>query len=518
MGDLPVLMEYVIPSGYSRQDYWNSLGIGVLKDVLDIKVTEDLGGVFQFEMQYPEDGKLAKEIKIGRVIKVRTRQDMTKWEEANFKEPGNNGLWEGAFYHRLGWEYQPFYINDIEYDVSGIFIVRGVHYTYRIGELYYSLIRSDKIPKENQIMYGIKRPFQILGDAWSRFSLIDSYYQDVYSGVTFLDHNGATATADVTKGSVTLGATTIYQDIKQYSELDPWNDRRPDNWAPKTFELTHRNFGDILLGDDEKSMRKVYNFEVLRDRWGIVLTDRRTMKSWDEAYEIRYGRDMKNIKVDIDMSDILPAVFPYFIVEDEYTFRTEEVTTEWQTPKGGGESKEVEVRKMVDKTVTCRMEVNFRGTVFPFPAHSSGNYILVPRDKWPNYMFKGIRKDITEYVDIEAIKQKVKQYRQSDGTYFSGGFTAAQFELEKNAPEYLRRANIQFGEATAEIDFLPLWETSEAIHKPALQKLRLGDPVVIVHEPLQLRIYARVTETDYNPLTDKYNSIKIKSYSVVPLD
>ncbi|MEB9745611.1 hypothetical protein P4J64_30730, partial [Bacillus cereus] len=175
MGDLPVLMEYVIPSDYSRQDYWNSLGIGVLKDVLDIKVTEDLGGVFQFEMQYPEDGKLAKEIKIGRVIKVRTRQDMTKWEEANFKEPGNNGLWEGAFYHKLGWEYQPFYINDIEYDVSGIFIVRGVHYTYRIGELYYSLIRSDKIPKDEQILYGIKRPFQILGDAWSRFSLIDSY-------------------------------------------------------------------------------------------------------------------------------------------------------------------------------------------------------------------------------------------------------------------------------------------------------------------------------------------------------
>ncbi|AXF39894.1 hypothetical protein BMBphi_gp046 [Bacillus phage vB_BthS_BMBphi] len=518
MGDLPVLMEYVIPSGVARQDYWNSLGIGVLKDVIDITVTEDLEGVFQLEMQYPEDGKLAKEIKVGRVIKVRTRQDMTAWEQQNFKEPGNNGLWEGAFYHRLGWEYQPFYINDIEYDVSGVFIIRGVHYTYRIGELYYSMIRSDKIPKDdNPIFYGKQRPFQILGEAWSSFSLVDSYYNDVYTAPQFKDHNGSNATKDVTKGSVTFGATTLYQDIKQYSELDPWNDRRPDNWTPKTFELEQRNFGDKLLADDEKSFRKVYNFEVLRDRWGIVMTDRRTMKTWDDAYEIRYGKDMKNIKVDIDMSDILPAVYPYFIVEDDYTFRTEEVSTEWQTPKGGGESKEVEVKKMVDKTVTCRMEVNFRGTTFPFPAHSSGNYILVPQSKWGNYMFKGIRKDITEYVDIESIKQKVKQYRLSDGTYFIGGFNLAQLELEKNAPEYLRRANIQFGEATADIDFLPLWDTLEAKHKPALQKLRLGDPVVIIHEPLQLKIYSRVSETNYDSLTDKYKSIKIKSYSVVPL-
>ncbi|PFA41998.1 phage tail spike protein [Bacillus thuringiensis] len=517
MGDLPVLMEYVIPSGRIRSEYWESLGMGTLTDVLDMKVVEDLEGVFELEMIYPDDGKLAKEIKIGRAIKVRTRQDMTKWEEANYKEHGT-GNWDGAFYHKLGWEYQIFYINNVEYDVSGRFIVRAVHYTYRASEQYYSLVRSDKIPKESQILYGMKRPFQVLGQDWSRFQLLDSYYQQWNSNMQFYDHNGQLADRDTERGRVTIGALTYYQDIKQYSELDPWNDRRPDNWTPKTFELAQRNFHDILLGDDEKSFRKVYNFEVLRDRWCVVMTDRRTMKSWDEAYEIRYGRDMKNIKVDIDMSDILPAVFPYFIVEDEYTFRTEEISTEWQTPKGGGEAKEVEVRKMVDKTVTCRMEVNLVGSVFPYPANSTGNYNLVPQNRHDDYMFKAIRKDITEYVDIEAIKQKVKQYRRSDGTYFIGGFTAAQFELEKNAPEYLRRANIQFGEATAEIDFLPLWETSEAIHKPALQKLRLGDPVVIVHEPLQLRIYARVSETDYNPLTDKYNSIKIKSYSVVPLD
>lgn len=517
MGDLPVLMEYVIPNGFTRQDYWNSLGLGVLKDVIDINVTEDLEGVFQLEMQYPEDGKLAKEIKIGRVIKVRTRQDMTAWESQNYKEAGANGMEADCFYHKLGWNFQPFYINDIEYDVSGVFIIRAVHYTYRIGELYHSLIRSDKIPKEIAPLYGMQRPFQIIGDDWSRFCLIDSYYGTVFSEMQFYDKNGVLTDKNNPQARVSFNATTLYQDIKQYSELDPWNDRRPDNWTPKTFELEQRNFGDKLLGDDEKSFRKVYNFEVLRDRWGIIMTDRRTLKTWDDAYEIRYGKDMKNIKVNIDMSDILPAVFPYFIVEDEYTFRTEEKEKEWQKPVGSTGETEMEVRKMVDKTVTCRMEVNLKGASSSYPFQTSGTYKLVPSNVHDNYMFKAVRKDITEYVDIEAIKNKIKQYRLSDGTYFEGGFTSAQLELMKNIPEYLRRANIQFGEATADIDFLPLWDTLEAKHKPALQKLRLGDPVVIIHEPLQLKIYSRVSETNYDSLTDKYKSIKIKSYSVVPL-
>lgn len=516
MGDLPVLMEYVAPFGTTIKSYWKTLGIGMLSDVIDVTVSEGLHGEYIFEMLYPDSGKLASEIQIGRVVKLRTRQDMTQVESISYKAPGSDLILDDAYYHRLGYEYQPFYINDIEYDVSGMFIVRGVHYTYKISDTYVSIHDGNGkyLPIEEMVYSNMLRPFNVLSQDWFKYKAINSTSRTWYDGMAFKDRNGTVVDGNTINGYTYIGDVALIQDIDRYREADPWSSLVPDNWFPKTYTIKHSNFHTMLLGNEQDSMRNVFNFEVIRDRHAIVMTGKRSLKSWNDAYEIRYGRDMKNIRIDIDMSDILTDIFPFFRLEDEKDFVIREYTEETHT--SAGVTKTVSVTKDVIKKIKCSMEGNLFGSTKPYPFSNTGNYSLIPQAGSEKYMRKGIRFDISEYMDFESMRQEFSYGMTSNGTYSNSMLIRARTLIEKNIEEYLKRANIQFGEASAEIDFLPLWDTREAYMKPALQRLRLGDPVIIIHEPLNLKIYARVTETKYNPLTDKYDSIKIKSYSVVP--
>jgi hypothetical protein len=510
--DLPVLMEFNLPSGHtSKYEYWKTLGVCTLRDTIDVKVIEGLDGVFHVELIYPEDGWKASEIKIGRVLKVRTRQDMTYAESLNYIEPGANGTIPEGFYHRLGWEFQPFYINDLEYDESGMLIVRAVHYTYRLQEIFTSAFETNRTPERGREYTRIQKPFNAIGKDFVRYRMYNSYTNENFATIEFRDLVGTITTDNTHKGRVKLGDVNLYQNIAQFSEVPPWlTGPAKDNWAYKTFTATSRNFHDFLLNPDENSLKGLFKFDVMRDKDAIIMTDNRSMKTWKDAYEVNYSRDIKRIKVRTDMSDILTAIFPYTTIEDEFTYQVPDPTTN-------------EPNRMKDVTVTCKFEANLVGAPTSYPFSSLGIFHLLPVSSQKASMYNAVRMDLTSYVDTAGLITDIKQYRQQDGTYYVGapGTNVAAAAVGRTymttaVMNFLKDTDIQYGKATAEVDFVSQWNAVESQYRNNLTRLRLGDPIIINHEPLKLKIYARVTETNFNSLTGEYESLKLKSYSVIP--
>lgn len=479
--ELPVLFEFESPDDYtSRVDYWNTLGLCTLKDTLSCTVLENLNGVFELTMTYPDKGWKAEEIKVGRVLKVRTRHLMTREEEQNFKEPGNNGNWEGAFYHRLGWDYQPFYINDINYDISGVMEIRAVHYTYRLKETSLDLFAYN-VPDYKVKLQGYL-PSDFLDNSQLKGFLFDNTLWS-WRSVTWYDRNGNVAPQTENIKRATYGRVDIYQNISNFLAPPPWmpSNTLIENYYVRTLEFGKDNLSNIILGDDQNSFKNQWKLEILRDRWCVIMTDKRSLKSWDSAYTLKYGRDIVGLKVRTDLSDIITDCFPY------YNFSGKNIAS----PEGNEE---------------ISREVNYLG----HPTWNNGHRRIID---YKRDMRTGIAVDMAPWIDRDKLRRDLEPHMVSNGRWGGGAQSAGYAALTDAFMRFQARTDICYGKLTADVDFVPLWETQEARKKKALQKLRLSDPVIIEHDRLG-KVYSKVTETVYNVLSGSYDSIKIESDSV----
>lgn len=81
--------------------------------------------------------------------------------------------------------------------------------------------------------------------------------------------------------------------------------------------------------------------------------------------------------------------------------------------------------------------------------------------------------------------------------------------LRTAAQNYVRNNNIGIPKVSLDVSFVALWQTDEYKDRANQERINLCDTVTVVFEELGVSSTAKVIETKYNVLLDRYESIKI---------
>lgn len=81
--------------------------------------------------------------------------------------------------------------------------------------------------------------------------------------------------------------------------------------------------------------------------------------------------------------------------------------------------------------------------------------------------------------------------------------------LRTAAQNYVRNNNIGIPKVSLDVSFVALWQTDEYKDRANQERINLCDTVTVVFEELGVSATAKVIETEYNVLLDRYESIKI---------
>lgn len=81
--------------------------------------------------------------------------------------------------------------------------------------------------------------------------------------------------------------------------------------------------------------------------------------------------------------------------------------------------------------------------------------------------------------------------------------------LRTAAQNYVRNNNIGVPKVSLDVSFVALWQTDEYKDRANQERINLCDTVTVVFEELGVSATAKVIETEYNVLLDRYESIKI---------
>ena len=111
-------------------------------------------------------------------------------------------------------------------------------------------------------------------------------------------------------------------------------------------------------------------------------------------------------------------------------------------------------------------------------------------------------------------------YNKTGATYprilnvdFSSDYESGQIptpsELLQKATTYAQNNSIEVPSINIKIDFIPLWQTEEYKNILPLERVSLGDTVHVYFDKLNVEASARVIKTEWNVLTNKYDSIEL---------
>lgn len=91
--------------------------------------------------------------------------------------------------------------------------------------------------------------------------------------------------------------------------------------------------------------------------------------------------------------------------------------------------------------------------------------------------------------------------------WFEENYTPTKAELETAAAQYL--ANYQTGLADEEttFNFAPLWLSEEYKGRSAVERISIGDTVHVVDDNIKMNVVARVVETTWNVLKERYDAL-----------
>ena len=82
-------------------------------------------------------------------------------------------------------------------------------------------------------------------------------------------------------------------------------------------------------------------------------------------------------------------------------------------------------------------------------------------------------------------------------------------ELLTKATTYAQNNSIEVPSINIKIDFIPLWQTEEYKNILPLERVSLGDTVHVYFDKLNVEASSRVIKTEWNVLTNKYDSIEL---------
>lgn len=125
------------------------------------------------------------------------------------------------------------------------------------------------------------------------------------------------------------------------------------------------------------------------------------------------------------------------------------------------------------------------------------------------------------YAVVDEVTYKADSYFNKTGaTYprilnvdFSSDYESGQVptsaELLQKATTYAQNNSIEVPSINIKIEFVPLWQTEEYKNILPLERVSLGDTVHVYFDKLNVEASSRVIKTEWNVLTNKYDSIEL---------
>ena len=233
-------------------------------------------------------------------------------------------------------------------------------------------------------------------------------------------------------------------------------------WTDKTttgnFVLNAPASARSMLGGTTGSILDVYGGEFEFDKFTIKL---HSSRGADNGVQIRYGKNLSDLKQTYDTLDLYSAIVPYWV------------------------DRETGVA-VYGSVITGRGGIEYNGL------WEDENHHFITDENDENFEFK--------YYQTRTIPMDFSDKFQDRPTVEELEAVAASY-LEQNKP-WIPRENIT-------VDFVALWQTEEYANIAPLERVKLCDTVTVVYTALGVKAKAKVIKTVWNPLVGKYDSIEI---------
>lgn len=91
--------------------------------------------------------------------------------------------------------------------------------------------------------------------------------------------------------------------------------------------------------------------------------------------------------------------------------------------------------------------------------------------------------------------------------WFDQGYTPTKAELETAGAQYLANYHTGLADEETTFNFAPLWMSEEFKDRSAVEKISIGDTVRVVSDNIKMNVVARVVETTWNVIKERYDDL-----------
>lgn len=200
-----------------------------------------------------------------------------------------------------------------------------------------------------------------------------------------------------------------------------------------------------LLGGQDGSILDVWGGEYEFDNFNVILHAHRGA---DNGVTIEYGKNLTDLKQEEDISECYTHLMPYAVYNQD---------------NGNGNSEEIYVY-LTEKVIALPT------------AEKLGHE-------------KALIMDFSEYFGDNEIPTEAK--------------------LRARAKSYIASADLTTPKVNITVSFIQLWQTEEYKNIAPLERVCLCDTVSVYFSKLGVSASAKVIKTDYNVLSEKYESVTI---------
>ncbi len=233
----------------------------------------------------------------------------------------------------------------------------------------------------------------------------------------------------------------------------------------KNYDLPYPVSIKSVLAGDGNTILNTYGYgEFEFDKWTVRFLEQRGA---DHGVQIRYGKNLTDIKREYDASEVYTAVIPFWYKEDS---------------DGASHLKILSNYGVIVHDESAIQHVYWTDENGEIIRTEQGDPIeLAPADMLYEAM------DLSSYFDEEPTDDELR--------------VVAQQVFEETQP-WIPEDNIA-------ISFVSLWQTPEYEEIAPLEQVSMGDYVHVIHTKLGISVLSKVVKTVYNVLLDRYDSIEL---------
>ena len=222
----------------------------------------------------------------------------------------------------------------------------------------------------------------------------------------------------------------------------------------KSFTCESKNVLDALLGEEDSFIQH-WGGEVEVDNFTVNIVKQLGV---DRGYKIKYGKNLTGLMLKTDYSTLITRIKPV-----------------------GFDGIDLGTNKYVDSS-------NIKNYCMP----------IIKEIKYEHVKWTGSKNYKKDDVDEE------------DSVFTT--LSLAQAELARLATLEFTEKEVDLPSVTCEVNFVELANTEEYSHLKGLEKISLGDVVMIEHQPLGINLKARCIGFTYDCLKQQYEEITIGHY------